>query len=479
LSNDTRTRLLKLGVTVGSEFLYRAYFVAPSMVTVGTSEKATLRIQDEAVPEDHELFSIQPDSCLLQFKRDMNLAFLYDGLFRRPNFLIDEGLAFRRGRNYVLNLETRARGTLNFGATRILFKLEVTDRPSLRRIPLPEFEGQSMRCAACGEQLQNVLAAPGAVTRCDFCKSLNRFEGLTGEVGTAELPAEPDTAAAEESSVEESSMDEVGSPLLLTRPISTPERATTTSMEERNTVLDAGVIHQDPGGPSKVHMPTPSLPGEPDQSDPSSPAQISEKETLVTSSIGLRAPDQDVSATSAPTALPPVIAEPVEPIPEPIPPLAPPAPQAPELTQRMPSGERLQTLSDPGVAPARAQPHWQPPPPVSNELPAAPGLQSGGAVPVRVQRRRHRSAFSSAPHAAIPEPRESGQVSDSYTSSKLADRLTLLIVTLALIALLLAAILGALLMQGAMRRWTAQAPPPPEETEVQADADAGAGDLDA
>lgn len=466
MSNDTRTRLLKLGVTVGSEFLYRAYFVAPSLVTVGTSEKATLRIQDEAVPEDHELFSIQPDSCLLQFKRDMNLAFLYDGLFRRPNFLIDEGLAFRRGRNYVLNLETRARGTLNFGATRILFKLEVTDRPSLRRIPLPEFEGQSMRCAACGEQLQNILAAPGAVTRCDFCKSLNRFEGFTGEVGTAELPAETDRAAAKEPSVEDSSM-EVGSPLLLTRPISAPERATATSMEERATVLDAGVIHQDPGGPSKVHMPAPVLPGEPDENEPSLPAQISEKETLVTSSTGLRVADQDGSATSAPTALPPVIAEPVEPLTAPIPPPVSSTARTPEPTQRMPSGERLQTLSDPGVEPARAQPDWQAPAPVASEVPAAPGLQSGGVVPIRVQRRRHRSAFSSAPHATIPEPRESGRVSDSYTSSKLADRLTLLIVTLALIALLLAAILGALLMQGAMRRWTAQAPAPSGEHEVE------------
>ncbi len=484
MSDGDRTRLLKLGVTVGSEFLYRAYFVAPSLVTVGTGERATLRIQDESVPELHELFSIQPDSCLVQFKRDMNLAFLYDGLFRRPNFLIDEGLAFRRGRNYVLNLETRARGTLNFGATRILFKLEVTDRPSMRRIPLPEFEGQSVRCAACGEHLQNVLAVPGCVTRCDFCKSLNRFEGLTGEVATAELPAEPEPAAAGAASLEEPSVEEVGSPLLLTSPIQTAPKAATTSMEERATVLDAGVIHQDPGGPSRVHLPSPTLPGEPDEAEPPSPAQIAEKDTLVGSRAGLRTPEPSVSATSAPTALPPSISSeaptppPQQTIPPPVaPPGPPPATPAPQATQRMPSGEQLRALSDPGVAPARAEPNWEAPI-GSDELPATPARQSGGVTPIRVQRRRRRNAFSSAPHAAIPEPRDSGLPDENYAASKLADRLTLLIVTLALIALLLAAILGALLMQGAMRRWTAPPAPAPATGELHVE-EVGGGDRDA
>jgi len=389
-SGERVTRALKIGVTAGSEFLYQAHFLAPSIVSVGRKQDATIPLDHPDVPRCFELFSIEDESCLLQFQRDIDLAFFYDGLFRRPNYLIDEGLAFRRGRNYYLNLKSKARGTLAFGPYRLLFKLEVIAEPDAHAIPLPSVDNPTAHCGACGQPLELALARPGALSRCAVCRRFNRF----GEqaAGSAE-PAVPARTSAPDHT-----------PILLDQPVDNPPHGMST-LEDRATVLDAGVIQE------------------------------------LEASLGAKAPEQNASNET---------------------------PEFAELEDRdtgwMSNNELItpevqQAVNGDGHEPfaeSDARPSASAPAPSApaSRPPSADPLVSGNIVPLPMtpSARRRVSALSSAPaHPVVRDKPDTGFSSNSYAAAKLADRLTLLIFALILIALLLACILGVLLVQSTMR----------------------------
>ena len=397
------TRALKLGVTSGSEFLYQAHFLAPSIVSVGREQDATVPLDHPDVPARFELFSIEEESCLLQFQRDIDLAFFYDGLFRRPNYLIDEGLAFRRGRNYYLNLKSKARGTIVFGPYRLLFKLEVIAEPRAHTIPLPAVDMPTALCGACGRPLELALPRPGVLSRCTACKRYNRFgEAVAGNSQPAAL-------------AKTSTPDHT--PILLDQPVGIPPRGLS-ALEDRATVLDAGVI-----GDLEASFAGSS--GEQSDAHPGHDlAGIEERDTGWMSNNELVTPE----------------------------------------LQHAVNGGTHEPEDEPGVRPSASMPAQGAAIP---RQPPNDALVSGNIVPLPMtpSARRRVSALSSAPaHPAIREGRETGHSAGSFAAAKLADRLTLLIFALILIALLLACILGVLLVQSTVRGLST-APAPTAEVE--------------
>lgn len=451
MTGDTRIRLLKIGVTRGDTFVHQAYFTTPSMVTIGRGEEAVVRLDHADVPKHAPLFSLEQGSCLLQFKRTMQLAFLYDGLFRTPNYLIDEGLAFRRGRNYYLNLETRARGTLNFGPFRILFKLDFVAAPREKTIPLPALDQlANVTCAHCRQPLDMFLPKPGVMCRCPSCRRYNRFEGQA--LATAEAP--PVRKDATEYA-----------PVLLENRVSGPPSGAL--VEDALTVLDAGVMRAptktDPG--TGVPGPPVSLTG--DGSAPQEKAEPPAAPPPVSTS-------GDEASAPTPEVGPPGPGFPAEEAPQ-APPVTPDelaerdtatmksqdkARQARPRRQRVVTGDHLRVVASSEPAEADAEEAWY------GAARAANGAPVAGAkvVPLPLTSAPHGApGLSSAPHNAVPDPPPVGTVTDSYAAAKLADRLTLLVVALVIIAILLACILGVLLTQGAMRRLAA---PPTEPTDA-------------
>ncbi|MDP7112216.1 MAG: hypothetical protein QGH45_09640, partial [Myxococcota bacterium] len=258
MTGENRIRLLKIGVTRGDTFVNQAYFTTPSMVTIGRTPEAIVRLDHQEVPEHTALFSLEPESCMLQFKRNMRLAFLYDGLVRTPNYLIDEGLAFRRGRNYYMNLETRARGTLNFGPYRILFKLDFVEPPEEKIIPLPSMDALAgVACVHCGQTLDMFLPRPAVLSRCTKCRRYNRFEGQP--LATSEAPPvrNPHTAG--------------DPPVVLEKRVEGPALRGEL-IEDAMTILDAGVMAPPPPAPTPMVPPVTGEPSvEPSAETPAAP----------------------------------------------------------------------------------------------------------------------------------------------------------------------------------------------------------------
>ncbi len=449
MTADHRIRLLKIGVTRGDTFVNQAWFTTPSMVTVGRTSEAMIRLDHGEVPEHTALFSLEQESCMLQFKRTMRLAFLYDGLFRTPNYLIDEGLAFRRGRNYYMNLETRARGTLNFGPFRILFKLDFTDPPVEQTIPLPSMDALTdVVCAHCGRPLDMFLPRPAVLSRCTACRRYNRFEGQP--LATAEAPPVQPTHA------------EGDQPVLLDSPLTGPPR-TAGLIEDAMTILDAGVMAP-PTPPPMPHQVVdepvvaeePSAEEEAEESDEPAP----EVEPRPEGPPGELRPEEIAEKDTA-TMTRQLRAE-----------------KPPAARKRVVTGDHLRVVAAAESGAEQEEEQWYAAGNGAAE-PAAGAAGGGGNVvplPVNAPPQRPAPGLSSAPHTAMNEPSSIGSVTDSYAAAKLADRLTMLVVALVIIAILLAAILGVLLTQGAMRRLAAPPAEPSDAPGCVAPADEPDGD---
>jgi hypothetical protein len=417
-----RIRALKVGVTSGSDFLYQAWFTAPSMVGVGRSASATIQLDHPKVPDHIELVSVEEESCLLQFNRSIDLAFFYDGLFRRPNYLIDEGLAFRRGRNYYLNLQAKARGTITLGPFRLLFKVDDIETAGMRAIALPSAARPTPHCGACGQPLEMGLPRAGVVARCDVCRKFSRFaEGVVdGPTVDAETQSGPAQKPAEEPRPVRRRRPPKGPPtedppILLDRPISGHDGIAQSALENQSTVLDAGVIQQAEGSFGDLALPLeasgPVFPGAPADFEERDTGQFSRNRLLHS---GSEADEVRVAAGEHPRS----------------------------------TGEHPSTTSSAAIS------HSQLP---LTSMPV--DVSNGNVVPMPMSpsaRRRVSAALSSAPHPAVRDARGTAQATDTYAAARLADRLTLLIFALILIALLLACILGVLLVQGPLRSLGAQ-----------------------
>jgi len=171
---SSTTLQLRVGVTRDKGFLYRACLRPPFSVTVGRDDHAVLRIGDAEAPACHTLFSVGDTACLLDFRPEWNLRVFRDGLAVSGQQLMEEGLAFRRGRRVLVQMAPGTRGSLRIGRTRLLFKWEAVPVTPIGEVPLQDVGGVP-RCHACGLALRDALARPGLYARCDSCRSVCRF----------------------------------------------------------------------------------------------------------------------------------------------------------------------------------------------------------------------------------------------------------------------------------------------------------------
>jgi len=220
-----------------------------------------------------------------------------------------------------------------------------------------------------------------------LCSVCGRFNCFAGEACGVPVTPEPPTADQP--------------PILLERKVEGPSGIDPSALEGAATVLDAGVIQQMEGNLGGGELPTPTPPNQ---------EQIEEVDTgLISHNPLLASSEGEVKQA--------VNGEPRHVGPEDVPPPA------------IVSGSVSALRSEERDTGAKIVP-----------LPMTPSA------------RRRVNALSSAPHhPVVEEPRDRHYDTGSWAAAKLADRLTLLIFALVLIALLLACILGVLLVQGPIR----------------------------
>ncbi len=168
------TLQLRVGVTRDKGFLYRACLRPPFSATMGRGDDVLLPLDEPSAPLRHTLFSIGEANCLLDFRPEWNLRVFRDGLAVTGNQLMEEGLAFRRGRRVLLRMAPGTRGSLRIGDVRLLFKWEAVPDTPPGEVPLQDV-GHVPRCHACGLALRDALAREGLFARCDSCRAVCRF----------------------------------------------------------------------------------------------------------------------------------------------------------------------------------------------------------------------------------------------------------------------------------------------------------------
>ncbi len=168
------TLQLRIGVTRDKGFLFRTCVRPPLSVTVGSGPDALLRIDDPDLPASHTLFSVGRTACLLDFRPEWPIKLFRDDRPITGRELLEEGIAFRRGKRHLLRMLPGTRGAIRVGNVRLLFKWEEVPIGEAGEVPLQDL-GAMPRCHACGLAMRDALAREGLFARCDACRAMNRF----------------------------------------------------------------------------------------------------------------------------------------------------------------------------------------------------------------------------------------------------------------------------------------------------------------
>ena len=168
------TLQLRIGVTRDKGFLFRTCIRPPMSVTVGNGPEALLRIDDPDLPSAHNLFSVGRTACLLDFRPEWPIKLFRDDQPITGRELLEEGIAFRRGKRHLLRMLPGTRGAIRVGNVRLLFKWEEVPVGDAGEVPLQDL-GAVPRCHACGLAMRDALAREGLFARCDACRAMNRF----------------------------------------------------------------------------------------------------------------------------------------------------------------------------------------------------------------------------------------------------------------------------------------------------------------
>ena len=165
---------LRVGATRDRGFLFRTCVRPPATITIGRGASAVLPIDDPAGPDEHPLFSIGAQGCLLDCRAEWSLTMYRDDGVVSGAELLAEGSAMQSGRRILMRVAPGSRGALSFGAVRLLFKWEVVPDEEVGEVPLRDV-GDVPRCHACGLALRDALPREPLLARCDACRALNRF----------------------------------------------------------------------------------------------------------------------------------------------------------------------------------------------------------------------------------------------------------------------------------------------------------------
>ena len=167
---------LELGVTRGSDWLARAVFRPPALISIGRNAMAVMAFADAALPDYHELFRLHMDGGVLLFDPSMHVELrLKEGL-QTTESIMKGGLAASTDAGWRLPLVVGSKGAVRYGELALLFKLRTR-----REVPLKAVRrGEPTLCGNCGSPMPWAVSGFGALCPCSACGALNEVQVDSG-----------------------------------------------------------------------------------------------------------------------------------------------------------------------------------------------------------------------------------------------------------------------------------------------------------
>ncbi len=185
---------VELAVARDREYLVRAVFRAPAVVSIGTDPRAEVTLPDDQLPEHFDLIHLDDRGSFLAFESDMQIEWQVDGAIRPTAELMEAHLADETPDGWQLGLDAGSKGLVRFGPLRILLKVQT---PRDLTIWSASDDG-GPACGGCGAPLKWALASPVALSPCQRCGDLNRVGGSPDALELGATRAVPAFSGAEE-----------------------------------------------------------------------------------------------------------------------------------------------------------------------------------------------------------------------------------------------------------------------------------------
>jgi len=167
---------LELGVTRGTEWVARAVFRPPALVSIGTNSMAVLSLKEPGFPAYHELFRLHLDGGMLLFDPQMTVELKLKEGPQTTDTIIEGGLAVSTDSGWRLPIAAGSKGAVRFGDLAILFKVRAR-----REVPLKAVrKADPTLCGTCGAPMPWAIVGFGALSPCSACATLNEVQVDTG-----------------------------------------------------------------------------------------------------------------------------------------------------------------------------------------------------------------------------------------------------------------------------------------------------------
>jgi hypothetical protein len=175
---------LEVAVLRGSQWVHRATFRPPAMISVGSSPSTVLALPDSDLPEYHELIRIYSDGGVLFFRPGMAVELRLEEGTKRNDELLEQGLAVAAGAGWKVPLGLGSRGTFRVSEVSVLFKVGAASRRPVRAT----VAGEPTLCAGCGKALPFAVIGFGALSPCAACGTMNEVQPPTSRAPASKPP---------------------------------------------------------------------------------------------------------------------------------------------------------------------------------------------------------------------------------------------------------------------------------------------------
>lgn len=156
----------------GDDWVYRAVFRPPSMVSIGSSPSAVMSLPGSDLPEYHELIRIFADGGVLFFQPGMAVELRVAEGLKRNDQLLDDGLAVKGVGGWRVPLGRGTKGAFRVGDVAVLFKVRPLTNAAIR----PVVPGEPPRCGTCDRPLKWAVVGFGALTPCSHCGAFSEVQ---------------------------------------------------------------------------------------------------------------------------------------------------------------------------------------------------------------------------------------------------------------------------------------------------------------
>ncbi len=163
---------VELAVARGETYLHKVRFRPSNILTVGTNPMTAIHLDGDGIPDFLEFLNVSPDDVLLRFTPDIQVEVLSGSQVLATRALIDGGYARPSGDAYGVILEIGGKAVIRLGPYKLMIKVDPTQVGDVLSVNTDDPDGAS--CARCGTKLRLILAGGGALTPCAACGTLNR-----------------------------------------------------------------------------------------------------------------------------------------------------------------------------------------------------------------------------------------------------------------------------------------------------------------